>query len=89
MAGFMPYYDWGEVMVMSYERIRALREDLDWTQQHIADLLHVNRRTYSAYENGINAMSPEILSALADIHGTSVDYLLGRTDQKTPYPRKK
>lgn len=74
---------------MIYPRIRDLREDLDWTQQYVADLLHINRRTYSAYENGVNAMSPEILCALADIHKTSVDYLLGRTDLRQPYPPKK
>lgn len=74
---------------MVYSRVRDLREDRDWTQQHMADLLHINRRTYSAYENGVNAMSPEILCAIADIHDTSVDYLLGRTDERRPYPGKR
>jgi transcriptional regulator with XRE-family HTH domain len=74
---------------MVYDRVRALREDKDWTQQFVADLLHINRRTYSAYENGVNAMSPETLSALADIHRTSIDYLLGRTDERNPYPKRK
>lgn len=74
---------------MIYPRIRDLREDRDWTQQYMADLLHINRRTYSAYENGVNAMSPEILIAIADIHSTSVDYLLGRTNMRKPYPFKK
>nr|WP_325185282.1 helix-turn-helix transcriptional regulator [uncultured Oscillibacter sp.] len=78
-----------EVSNMIYPRIRDLREDRDWTQQYMADLLHINRRTYSAYENGVNAMSPEILRAIADIHNTSVDYLLGRTDTRKPYPSKK
>ena len=73
---------------MIYERIRNLREDRDWTQQQVADLLHINRRTYSAYENGVNAMSPEILIQLAQIHHTSVDYLLGLTDVKKPYSGK-
>lgn len=66
---------------MIYHRIRALREDKDWTQQYVADLLGVNRRTYSAYENGINTMSPEILVALAKLHNTSVDYLLDLSDE--------
>ncbi len=73
---------------MFRDRIRNLREDKDWTQQHMADLLYINRRTYSAYENGVNAMSPEILARLAQIHHTSVDYLLGLTDMKKPYPRR-
>lgn len=73
---------------MKYDRIRDLREDRDLTQQQMADWLHINRRTYSSYENGVNAMSPEILCAIAEIHGTSVDYLLGRTDERKPYPKK-
>lgn len=70
---------------MIYERIRNLREDNDWTQQHVADILFINRRTYSAYENGINSISPEILIKLAELHNTSVDYLLGLTDEKKSY----
>lgn len=74
---------------MKYERIRNLREDNDKTQQQIADLLFINRRTYAAYENGINSMTPETLCKIADIYGTSVDYLLGRTDFAEPYPKKR
>ncbi|WP_195985440.1 helix-turn-helix transcriptional regulator [Clostridium sp. D33t1_170424_F3] len=73
---------------MRYERIRVLREDHDWTQQQVADLLFINRRTYGAYENGVNAMSPEILIHLAKLYNTSVDYLLGLTDDPRPYRRK-
>lgn len=74
---------------MIYERIRALRKDQGWSQQQMADLLHINRRTYSTYETGVSSMSPEILSDIANIHHTSVDYLLGRTDQFAPYPKSK
>lgn len=69
---------------MIYKRIRDLREDKDMTQKDMADVLHINRRTYAAYENGVNSMTPETLCKIADFHGTSVDYLLGRTDKPTP-----
>ena len=72
---------------MKYERIRSLREDNDRTQQEIADMLFINRRTYAAYENGVNSMTPETLCKLADIYETSVDYLLGRTDIFEPYAK--
>ncbi|WP_444642680.1 helix-turn-helix domain-containing protein [Caproiciproducens sp. R1] len=75
--------------ILIYNKIRELREDRDWTQQHVADLLFINRRTYSAYENGVNAISPEILMKLSEIYQTSVDYLLGLTDEKKPYPKKR
>ena len=71
---------------MKYPRIRNLREDNDLTQQQIADMLYINRRTYAAYKNGINSMTPETLCKIADIYHTSVDWLLGRTDEFEPYP---
>ena len=72
---------------MIYENIRQLREDKRWTQQYVADLLFINRRTYSSYETGVRTVSPEILIQLANIHQVSVDYLLGRTTVKEMPPR--
>uniref|UniRef100_UPI004056E87B helix-turn-helix domain-containing protein n=1 Tax=Agathobacter sp. TaxID=2021311 RepID=UPI004056E87B len=71
---------------MVYERIRNLREDKDLTQTNIADYLHITQRTYSRYENDERAIPIEVLSKLADLHQTSVDYLIGRTNIMTPYP---
>ena len=71
-----------------YERIRNLREDMDMTQQTMADLLFINRRTYSSYETGVRSIPIEILSKIADIFETSTDYLIGRTDVKKPFPKK-
>lgn len=73
---------------MIYKRIRDLREDNDLTQQNLADKLHINRRTYSAYENGINSMTPETLIKTAKFYNASIDYLLGLTDIDKPYPPK-
>lgn len=80
-------YNFLGVIFVKYLRIRNLREDNDLTQQIIADKLYINRRTYAAYENGINSMTPETLCKIADIYGTSVDYILGRTDVFEPYPK--
>lgn len=71
---------------MIYQRIRSLREDKDLTQTDIANYLHISQRTYSRYENDERAIPIEILSSLADYHHTSVDYLIGRTDNPIPYP---
>lgn len=87
MAEFMALYNnLGDYM--KYERIRNLREDKDLTQQQVADMLFVNRRTYAAYENGINSMTPETLIKIAKLHNVSVDYLLELTDNPNPYPKK-
>jgi len=82
-------YTKDEAISVIFPAIRALREDRDWTQQQVADMLYLNRRTYSAYENGVNAITPELLIQLADLYQTSVDYLLGLTSVKEPYPRSK
>ena len=72
-----------------YPRIRDLREDRDLTQKQVGEAIGVSQRTYAYYESGQRMIPPQALSALAEFYHTSVDYLLGHTDQKTPYPRKK
>lgn len=74
---------------MKYKRIRDLREDKDLTQTEISKILNITQRTYSRYENDERQIPTEILSSLADFHHTSVDYLIGRTDQRKPYPQSK
>ena len=71
-----------------YQRLKDLREDHDLTQEKLGQAIDVPQRTYSYYENGKRMIPPEVLSRLADFYHTSVDYLLGRTDQKEPYPKK-
>jgi len=74
---------------MIFKRIKNLREDKDWTQQEIADMLHISRSAYSAYENGANAVPIDVLIQLSQIHNTSIDYLLEQTDDPRPYERRK
>jgi len=73
--------------MQKYKRLRDLREDHDLTQTTIAAYLNVSQRTYSRYENAERMIPPEILSALADYYGTSVDYLIDRTNTKDAYPK--
>ena len=72
-----------------YPRIRALREDADLTQACVGEAIGVPQRTYAYYESGQRMLPPQVLSALADFYGTSVDYLIGRTDDRRPYPKTK
>ena len=73
--------------VLKFERIRNLRIDSGYTQQHIAELLNIKQNTYSQYELGVLNYPIEALLKLADFYGVSVDYLLGRTNVKKPYPK--
>lgn len=72
-----------------YRRIRDLREDADLTQKQMGEILNCSQRIYSNYERGDVDIPTQILIRLAEFHKTSVDYLLGLTNEKRPYPRNK
>ena len=69
-------------------RIRDLREDRDLKQQEIANYLMCDQSLYSKYERGEQELPLSYAAKLADYYGVSVDYLLCRTNVKTPYPQK-
>lgn len=73
---------------MYQNRLRDLREDRDLKQKDISDLLKIHQTTYSDYERGRLNIPVCALHTLADFYGVSVDYLLGRTSTKQPYPKK-
>lgn len=73
---------------MYENRIRDLREDRDLAQKKVAEYLQVHQTTYSDYELGKLNVPVSVLHKLADFYGVSVDYLLGRTDEMKPYPKK-
>ena len=69
-------------------RIRELREDADLTQEALGKKLNIPQRTYAFYESGQRMIPPRVLRALAEYYNTSVDYLIGLTDERRPYPRR-
>lgn len=73
--------------ILKFENIRNLRIDKGYTQKQIAEILNVKQNTYSQYEIGVLNYPIEVLMKLADFYGVSVDYLLGRTDTRTPYEK--
>ncbi len=72
-----------------YHRIRDLREDKDLSQTKLAKILGMSQTGYSKYETGENDVPTSILIRLAEFHDTSVDYILGLTDEKRAYPRSR
>ena len=64
-------------------RIRDLREDADLTQKQVAQYLQMSQTGYSKYETGENDIPTVVWEHLADFYGVSVDYLMGRTDEKS------
>ena len=73
---------------MRFETIRNLRIDNHYTQKQLATYLSISQNTYSQYEIGVLNYPIDVLMKLADLYDVSVDYLLGRTNIKTPYPKK-
>lgn len=72
-----------------YPRLRDMREDHDLSQKKLASLLSMSQTGYSKYETGENDVPTHVLLRLAELYGTSTDYLLGRTDVREPYPPSK
>lgn len=70
-----------------YKRIRDLREDKDLSQTELAKILNMSQTGYSKYEVGTNDIPTKVLIKLAMFYNTSIDYLLGITDEINPYKR--
>lgn len=69
---------------MKFQRIQYLRIDSDLSQKKIGEILHISQRSYSHYETGSRNIPIEMLIRLADYYDTTIDYLVGRTDNKEP-----
>lgn len=70
------------------ERIRALREDNDYTQSQIADILNVGQRTYADYELGKTRIPVDSLIKLAKFYNVTMDYISGVSNVRNSFPRK-
>ena len=70
-------------------RIRDLREDNDLLQKHLAEYLNCRQQTYSRYETGEVEPPLDVMEKLARYYNTSVDYLMGMTNEMIPYPKSK
>jgi len=78
------------VIIMAvFQRVRDLRQDADLNQTQAGELLGINQNTYSRYERGVQPFPIHHLIVLARFYKTSIDYLVGLTDDPTPYPRKR
>lgn len=72
---------------MYYKRLKDLREDHDFTQKIIAEKLKISRPQYSLYESGKRDIPVDLLSILAKLYNTSIDFIVGDTDDPTRYSK--
>lgn len=81
-------YKVGVTMINYYPRLKDLREDMDYSQQYVAEYLDMKQPQYSRYERGLRDIPTDILIRLAKLYNTSTDYILGLTNVTTPYSQK-
>ena len=67
-------------MIKFKERLKELRIQAGYTQQQIADKLHVSQQSYARYELGTGEPNLDMLVKISQIFEVSVDYMLGIID---------
>ncbi len=67
---------------MQFVRLKELRQDSDMVQQEVAEVLGIDQRVYSTYETGKRDIPIQHLIILADYYGVSIDYIVGRTNER-------
>lgn len=70
------------------QRLKDLREDKDFNQGRIAEILKTTHQQYSLYETGKRNMSVDQIITLCRFYNVSADYLLGFTNEYKPLPKK-
>mgnify|MGYP001625125831 FL=1 len=74
---------------MNIDRLKEIRQDRDLQQKDIAKILKTSQVQYSRYERGVRTIPIDKLALLAKYYDVSVDYLLGLTNERKPYPKSK
>ena len=62
------------------QRLKELRIQQNYSQQYMADKLHIRQQSYSRYESGLGEPSLETLRSIALLFNVSTDFLLGLSD---------
>ena len=67
------------------DRIKDLRKEKSWSQEYVAEKLHISIGALSRYENGLfEPKSLDLVKDFATLYETSTDYLLGNSDIREP-----
>ncbi len=72
---------------MNSQRIRALREEFEYTQKFVADYLKCKRTTYASWETGHIILPLDIANKLAMLYNVPLSFILGTGNNK--YSNKK
>ena len=70
--------------ILNRERLIECRKALGITKQEAAKRMQMSQPAYLRYESGERTPSIHVIYFMANVLGTSADYLIGKTDNKTP-----
>lgn len=65
-------------------RLRALREDNDWTLEYVGARIGASIAAVSRYETEQRALTPDNIAAFCRLYGVTADYLLGFSLWRSP-----
>lgn len=69
-------------------RLRALREDNDFTQEKMAKIGCISKKSYERYEKGEREIPLDVIVKFAKFYNISLDYIAGLTDTPTKLSKK-
>ena len=74
---------------MKFPRLRLLRQEHNYTQKKVAELLDITRPQYSLYETGKREIPISLLIELSNIYNKSIDFIVGISENPKRYPKPK
>ena len=70
------------------QRLWECRKKGKYTQREVSIYCDITEHAYQNYEVGRQEPKLSIIMRIAEFYKVSIDYLVGLTDDPTPYPRK-
>ncbi len=67
------------------KNLKTLRQQYGISQEKLAQQIHTTQQAIYKYETGISQPDLERIIEISDFFHTSVDYLIGHTDNPSPY----
>lgn len=69
-------------------RLKELRKDKGLTQEECSRIAYISKNSYIRYEKNERVPPIDTMITFAEYYRTSLDYIVGLTDEIKPYPRK-
>lgn len=76
------FYERSVLKVHKMMRLQEIRKSEKITQEQLAEIIGVKANTISQYESGVREPNIRTLIDLADLFDVTVDYLIGRSDER-------